>query len=174
MALDMEKRLEEFLAHARSAYGDLQNPDYGFFGDALEVRPWRPVVDRLREFMRVEDWTDREDGVSFTYELQVKRRRRHAPVWSVWLSAVGPFALLGGGPPDIELRRADVVTKPRPDGHADEARIIQVLEEAGIQLLSAEEVEWTVNDFRPWDGRFPVSVFVLLFGESDVPWWHAF
>ena len=170
----MEKRLEEFLAHARSAYGDLQNPDYGFFGDALEVRPWRPVVDRLREFMRVEDWTDREDDVSFSYELMVKQRRRRSFVWVLWLSAVGPFALLAGVPLDTEVSRADVITEPRADGSPEETRIVQVLREAGIQLLSAEEVEWTVNDFRPWDGRFPVSVFVLLFGESDVPWWHAF
>ncbi|MER6793505.1 hypothetical protein [Amycolatopsis mediterranei] len=40
-----------------------------------------------------------------------------------------------------------------------------------MTLLGAEEIEMTV-DFRPPDDRFPVSAFVMLFGESDVPWWH--
>ncbi|MEV7098892.1 hypothetical protein AB0M80_39290 [Amycolatopsis sp. NPDC051045] len=54
---------------------------------------------------------------------------------------------------------------------AEEKRIIEMLREAGLTWLSAGEIEATV-DFHPPDGRFPVSTFVLLFGESDVPWWH--
>jgi hypothetical protein len=165
----MEERLNEFLTYARRAYGDLQNPDYGFFAEALTTEPWRPVVDQLRQFLRVEDWTDREDDVSFSYVLKTGRR---SPAWSLWLSAVGPFALLVYIPGDADLVRADAVTKGRADRPPEEARIVGVLQEAGLQLLSAEEVEASV-DFRPMDGRFPVSVFLLLFGDSDVPWWHV-
>jgi hypothetical protein len=160
--------VDEFLAYARRAYRDLQDPDYGFVAEALAAQPWRPVVDQLRQFLRVEDWTDREDDVSFSYVLKAGRR---SPVWLLWLSAVGPFALLAC-PADTELGRADVVTAPRADGPAEETRIIRVLREARLRLLTAAVVESTV-DFRPPDGRFPTSVFVLLFGDSDVPWWHV-
>ncbi|WP_086858195.1 hypothetical protein [Amycolatopsis lexingtonensis] len=57
-----------------------------------------------------------------------------------------------------------------------EERIVTEAGQAGVRLLSAEEVETTVDfdfDFAPADGRFPVSLFVLLFGDTDVPWWHA-
>ncbi|WP_326948315.1 hypothetical protein OG439_05850 [Amycolatopsis sp. NBC_01307] len=160
--------MEEFLAHARRAYGDLRKPDYGFFQDALATRPWEPVMARLQEFLRVEDWTDREDDVSFSYVLTTGRR---SPGWLLWLSAVGPFALLVYCPADDEIVRADVVVEANPD-RPSEMRVVAVLREAGVRLLSAGEIETTV-DFRPMDGRFPVSLFVLVFGDTDVPWWHA-
>lgn len=59
-----------------------------------------------------------------------------------------------------ELARADVVTGFGEDRQAEEKRIIELLRDAGLTLLSAEEVEATV-DFHPPDGRFPVSTFVM-------------
>ncbi|MDQ7804293.1 hypothetical protein Q5425_11150 [Amycolatopsis sp. A133] len=51
-------------------------------------------------------------------------------------------------------------------GFAEEAHIVGLLQDEGFRLLSAAEVESTVNEFRPW-GRFPVSLFVVLFGDTD-------
>lgn len=162
-------RTEPFLEHARRAYGDLQNPYYGFFAEALNTRPWEPLVDRLRQFVRVEDWTDHVDDVSFSYVLDP----RHGPgFWSLWLSAVGPFALLTYSLSEQEILRSDVVTGVEPDRRTEETRIVTAIQDAGVRLLSAAEIETTV-DFRPGDGRFPVSLFVMVFGETDVPWWHA-
>nr|AFO69392.1 hypothetical protein [Amycolatopsis orientalis subsp. vinearia] len=162
--------MEEFLEHARRAYGDLRKPDYGFFSDALRVRPWEPLVDRLRQLLLVEDWTDREDDVSFSYVLQVSR---DSPAWSLWLSAVGPFALLACTAAGAELVRSDVVVGTGPDMPPEGDRVLALLREAGVRLLSAEEVETTVDGFRAWNGRVLVSLFFVLFGETDVPWWHA-
>jgi hypothetical protein len=161
--------MEEFLGYARRAYGDLQKPDYGFFSQALRDRPWESLVERLRRFLRVEDWTDREDDVSFSYEMQVGRS---SPAWSLWLSAVGPFALLAYSSAGGELLRSDVVVDVGSEMPPEGTEIITLLRDSGVRLLSAEEVETTV-DFRPADGRFPASLFVMLFGDSDVPWWHA-
>lgn len=170
MALGKEDRSEEFLEHARRAYGDLRNPYYGFFADAQGNNPWKPLLRGFGEFLDVEEWTDRTDDVSFSYVLTPHRRSRSS--WSLWLSAVGPYALLAySEDPDTPLARADVVTGSGEDRHAEEKRIIEMLRDAGLTLLSAEEIEMTV-DFHPPDGRFPVSTFVMLFGESDVPWWH--
>jgi len=169
MALGKEDRSEEFLEHARRAYGDLQNPYYGFFSDALRDNRWKSLLDGLGEFLDVEDWTDSLD-VSVSYTLTPRRRRWSG--WSLWLSAVGPYAFLAyGEDPDTPLTRADVVAGAGENRPAEEKRIIELLRAAGLTLLSAEEIEATV-DFRPPDGRFPVSTFVMLFGESDVPWWH--
>ncbi|MFJ1767360.1 hypothetical protein ACIOD2_44000 [Amycolatopsis sp. NPDC088138] len=169
MALGTDDRSEEFLEHARRAYGDLRNPYYGFFADALGNNPWKSLLNGFREFLVVEDWTDPLD-VSFSYVLNSHRRSRSG--WLLWLSGVGPYALLAyGGDPDTTLARADVVTDFGEDRPAEERRIIEMLREAGLTLLSAEEIEATV-DFHPPDGRFPVSTFTMLFGESDVPWWH--
>jgi len=162
--------MDEFLEYARRAYGDLQKPDYGFFAEALRTRPCERLMSRFREFLRVEDWTDREDDVSFSYVLKV---RRGSAGWLLWLSAVGPFAFLVYSPTDDEIVRSDVVTGVRDGGFAEEARIVGLLQDEGFRLLSAIQIESMVNEFRPWDGRFPVSLFVVLFGDTDVPWWHA-
>lgn len=171
---------EEVLAHARRMYGDLHKPNYSFFSEAWERQPWKPVIDELRQFLRVEDWTNGNDDVSFSYVLQpprrfsvLRRERRPALAWSLWLSAVGPFALFAGGPADIELHREEVIVEPRADGPAEEARVVEILKKAGLKLLSADDIEQTVVEFRPWDGRFPASVFVVLFSDTDVPWWHV-
>lgn len=172
---------EEVTRYARQAYGDLHKPDYSFFSTALEEQPWRALADELRQFLRISDETDYEDGVSFCYALEpprrfslLRREPRLAKVWTLWLSAVGPFALFAGGPPYTELVREGVIVEPRPDGPIEEARVIEILKDAGLKLLSAEDIEQTVVEFRPWDGRFPASVFVVLFGDTDVPWWHAY
>jgi hypothetical protein len=169
MALRMDERMEEFLEYARRAYGDLQTPDFGFFQEALATRPWDSLVGRLQLFLRVEDWTDREDDVSFSYVLDTGRRSRG---WLLWLSAVGPFALLVYSPTDEDIVRSEVVTGVDPERRPEEKRIVTAIQEAGVRLLSAEEIETTV-DFRPLDGRFPASLFMMLFGDSDVPWWHV-
>jgi hypothetical protein len=49
-----------------------------------------------------------------------------------------------------------VVTGVTPGRRAEEERIVTAIQEAGVRLLNAEEIETTV-DFRPWDGRFPAS-----------------
>ncbi|WP_328614436.1 hypothetical protein OHS18_41250 [Amycolatopsis sp. NBC_00355] len=170
MALGREDRSEEFLEHARRAYGDLRNPYYGFFADAQENNPWKSLLRGFGEFLDVEEWTDRTDDVSFSYVLSPHRRSRSG--WLLWLSAVGPYAFLAyGDDPDTPLARDDVVTDFGEDRPAEEKRIIELLRNAGLTLLSAEEIEMTV-DFHPPDGSFPVSAFVMLFSESDVPWWH--
>jgi len=149
---------------------DVRNPHYGFFADVQEANPWKSLLNGFGEFLDVEEWTDRSDDVSFSYVLTPHRRSRS--FWLLWLSAVGPYALLAYGEgPDTPLARADVVTGCGENRPAEEDRVIDLLRDAGLTLLSAEEIEATV-DFRPPDGRFPVSTFVMLFGESDVPWWH--
>lgn len=65
-----------------------------------------------------------------------------------------------------------MVTGVIPGRRAEEERIVTAIQEAGVRLLGAEKIETTV-DFRPWDGRFPASLFVMIFGDTDVPWWHA-
>ncbi|MFI9386707.1 hypothetical protein [Kutzneria sp. NPDC052558] len=174
----MDEWVDGVLARARQAYGDLQHPDDGFFALALAEQPWRPVVDRLREFLTVEEWTDREDGVSFSYVLARPRRRREpaGPVWALWLSAVGPYGLLGYGAAGSELAREEVRIAPFPDGPPEQYRLFDVLLAAGVELLSAEQVELSVPEFRPFRAEpdaVPPPMFVLLFGDEDAPWRHA-
>lgn len=59
MAPGKEDRSEEFLDHARRAYGDLRNPYYGFFADVQEDNPWKPLLHGFGEFLDVEEWTGR-------------------------------------------------------------------------------------------------------------------
>ncbi|MCP2168847.1 hypothetical protein [Goodfellowiella coeruleoviolacea] len=190
--------LAEILVHARRAYGDLQNPDYGFFVDPprdrscfdwlwalLGVRtdpedadaetpalpPWCVAIDQLRSFLRAEDWTGPDD-VSYAYTLTTPRPG--GGTWLLWLSGVGPFALLIYVPPDRELaERAHVRTGPWPGNPPEAARVFAILRDAGVTLLRAADVEATVAEFRPWHGEVPASVFTVLFSEDELPWRHA-
>jgi hypothetical protein len=159
----------EIVEYARNAYKDLGDPDYHFFAAALARDPWQGLTNELSAFVKVEDWTDRDNGVGFSYVL-VDRHDKSAS-WSLWLSAVGPFAFLCVNPAHGELRRQDVLVSPIGSTNSVERQIIGAIGASGARLLDAEAVETSV-DFAASDGRFPTSVFVLLFGEDDVPWWH--
>jgi hypothetical protein len=190
--------LGEVLAHARRSYGDLQNPDYGFYSYAPEPRrrfdwlrgllgvrsdpagagveavampSWCAAIDQLRSFLHAEDWTGPDD-VSYSYTLAT--RRSGGGTWSLWLSAVGPFALLTYVPAGHRwIERAHVRTGSWPGGPPEAARIFEILRDAGVQLLRAADVEEAVVEFRPWHGRVPASVFTVLFSDDEVPWWHS-
>jgi len=126
------------------------------------------LLNRLQRFLTVEEWTDREDDVCLSYVLQTGPG---SAVWSLWLSLAGPFALLTSTADGETVARADVVTELTSELPPEAGQILQLLDEAGAQLLSAAEIESTAA-FRPASGTVPASVFVMLFGDTDVPWWH--
>ena len=184
--IGMDEWLDGVLARARDAYGDLRAPTDRFFVEALRDQPWRGVVDRLREFLVVREVTDREDGVSFAYVLTRPRRwtwsrlgvqrRADDSAWVLWLSAVGPYGLVGYGAAGAELAREEVVTAPFAGGPEEQRPVFDVLRGAGVHLLSAEQVETSVPEFRPFrsdEDTVTPTVFTLLFGGEDVPWHHA-
>jgi hypothetical protein len=74
VVLERPGALDEVYDRARAAYGDLHDPDHGFFSRALEVQPWRGLVEQLSEFVKVSDYSDREDGVCFRCSLEERRR----------------------------------------------------------------------------------------------------
>lgn len=163
-SIDQNRLLED----ARRAYGKLDDPDYGFFAAALEGCVWKNVIDELKGIVNVEDWTDREDGVGISLELSARGGGRGSGVWSLWLSAVGPYALLAFSVG--EIRREDVLVSPRPDASCEERRIIEVLREANFLMVSADDAERAVVEFCPEEKDFPSSTFLMIFGESGVPW----
>ncbi|MEV1118193.1 hypothetical protein AB0I91_24280 [Actinosynnema sp. NPDC049800] len=159
--------MDDVLRYARAAYGDLGKPDYSFFQRARENNPWAGLLKSLSARFKLEDWTDWEDGVGFSYTVRSRADSNRS--WSLWLSAVGPYALLCANVAET-LRRQDVITFA-DEADPDPADLVRELHAASLTLLTADEVETTV-DFTSFEGKYPASTFVLLFGEEDVPWWH--
>ncbi|PRX44432.1 hypothetical protein B0I32_15119 [Nonomuraea fuscirosea] len=159
--------VDDILRHARAAYGDLRKPDYLFFRHAQENNPWAGLLKSLSARFKLEDWSDWEDGVGFSYAVRGRADSKRS--WSLWLSAVGPYAFLCANVAET-LRRQDVITSADVTD-PDPAELVRELHAAGATLLTADEIETTV-DFTSFEGKYPASTFVLLFGEEDVPWWH--
>jgi len=176
MGLGSEDRLTEIYQFARHAYHDLNDPDYGFFADGNRRKTLSAVINRLRQLVDVTDWSDYEDGVSLRSTLEEKRHwwqsKSTEPIWTLWLSAVGPFGLLLETPvTSSELSRDDVVMTIDESESQLGRRITGILREEGVRLLAPADVEATVG-FKPYHEVFPVTAFVMLFEEENVPWWH--
>lgn len=154
---------ERVLAAIHAAYRSLSEPHFGFVRLEPDERS-AAIVAALGRRFDAEDLTDVNTDVSFRYRL----RGRHGSYF-LSLSMVGPFALLlrargdGLGTP-IES------TEDARDRH--ERRIVEMLLDAGLELLDAELLGQPVDlALSARDEGDVVTLFQALISDEDgVPW----
>lgn len=147
-------------------YGSVSEPDYSFVTKALAARPYADLVHRLAALVDVEETTDPNDDVSFRYVLT-----REGDAWAVSLSMVGPYGLL------VRLSEPgghEVITDRATAESDREAKILALLEDAGIHLLSREAAERPIALRRPGDEDEQARIYhAVISDEPLLPWEDA-
>ncbi|MFC9973757.1 hypothetical protein ACFVH6_22955 [Spirillospora sp. NPDC127200] len=160
----MEPLLSEVLTCVTAAFGDLARPDFAAVSRTLREEPYRSVLASLpRHFDIIEPNGDEEDH-SFTYIVEQAGAR-----WAVYLSAVGPYAVLG------RLRRDEswhAVLTPDAEGlTAGERTIIDRVRAAGLSFLDRRILEYPVPLRLDIAEPGNLRVFQALFTDTDIlPW----
>jgi hypothetical protein len=125
--------------------------------------PYSPLFDELARKFPVEDDTDINDDVCFTFLVTAAR------VLAVKLSMVGPYAVVmavSSAEPDAPLT---VVPGPDAAANDDERAVLRILGRHGFRVLTEEELERSVR-FTLEDAEI-VPLYRALFAfEGLLPW----
>ncbi|MFH8380821.1 hypothetical protein ACH4E7_07750 [Kitasatospora sp. NPDC018058] len=173
---NQEARIEGYLDRARLTYGTLEDPDFSFTARAFNEQPYRDLVAKLAEIVKVEDMTDLNDNTCFDYGL-IQRRAE----WKLKLSMVGPYAMLTrvtrGWPRRFRILSVEVVEEPTA---GTEQAIVELVREAGFTMISAADAEYSVR-FAADPGAEPVDgpLYRVLFSTipeevEDLSWRYRY
>ena len=123
-----------YLDFVTKAYGSLEQPDFSFVKTVVQKRPYEPVIRRVRDYAAVEELTDTDDDVCFSYLLKGR-----ANLWKLDLSMIGPFGIFVRA--GSQMAPNDFVVPNKSDLSGYEVKIIDLLSAGGIRLLSSRELE---------------------------------
>lgn len=154
----------KYLEVLTTAYKSLEQPDFGFVRKVLSARPYDPLIKRMRDYAVVEECTEAEEDVCFSYFL----KGRNA-LWKLDLSVVGPYGLF------VRLRNRvspdDFLVYSRIDLTGFELKIMGLLEKAGVKLLSTEELMMKTPMTLYNTEREKVRLYQALFSDREkLPW----
>ena len=154
----------KYLDVLASAYKNLDQPDFGFVRKVFSARPYDPLIKRMRDYAVVEECTEAEDDVCFSYLL----KGRNA-LWKLDLSVVGPFGIF------VRLRNRveaeDFIVYSREDLTGFEVKMADLLKRAGVKLLSMDELSVAMPMTLYNTGRDKVRLYQALFSDRDrLPW----
>jgi hypothetical protein len=154
----------KYLDVLASAYKNLDQPDFGFVRKVFSARPYDPLIKRMRDYAVVEECTEAEDDVCFSYLL----KGRNA-LWKLDLSVVGPYGIF------VRLRNRveseDFIVYSRDDLTGFEVKMADLLKRAGVKLLSMDELNVAMPMTLYNTGRDKVRLYQALFSDRDrLPW----
>lgn len=154
----------KYLDVLASVYKSLDQPDFGFVRKVFSARPYDPLIKRMRDYAVVEECTEAEDDVCFSYLL----KGRNA-LWKLDLSVVGPYGIF------VRLRNRveaeDFIVYSRDDLTGFEVKIADLLKRGGVKLLSMEELNVAMPMTLYNTGRERVRLYQALFSDRDrLPW----
>jgi hypothetical protein len=146
------------------SYGSVERPNWSFVNDVVSRNPYDGLTEELARFGHLEDDTDVNCDVSFTYLV----RRRQRPI-SVRLSMVGPYALLLVATSDHPDGPLDVISTVDDAGSQDERAIVELLDQQGFKVMSGETLERTIRFSLNNEQVAPLYRALFSF-EEEIPW----
>ncbi len=153
---------DAILRAIEETYGSLAEPNYAFVEKALLAQPYARLLDGLSRLGELDETTDVNDDVSFRYVLA-----RDDEEWAVSLSMVGPYALLLRLPP-----REPPVVVTAASGSTHEAELVELIERAGVRLLSRKALEREIPFRRPGADEESAFVYHAIISDESLPWWR--
>ncbi|NVO32355.1 hypothetical protein [Hymenobacter lapidiphilus] len=139
-----------------AAYGSATEPHYGFSLRAFNRRPYQAIVDELSRDFILEDLTDLNYEVAFSYE--VRGQEQH----NLRLSLVGKFCVLYRSFSEIETSAKQLDT--------EEAKaILQLVERHGLTRLDPAMLQQrTCLEHRQGRTAVLMTVWEALFDYSEL------
>lgn len=144
----------EIMASLLDKYGSLERPTFFFVESALAKRPYDDIVQKLSKYFNIEETTDPNEDVSFVFALS-----QGVDSWLLQLSMIGPYAIILGD--------HDVVTTDGDDRSEFEEKILEVLLNNDIKVLSSAYLQQyiSLNLFNTDVGN--VRIYQALFSDVD-------
>ena len=163
MIMDQD-RIEFFKDVIVTKYKSFDNPDFAFVKRGFASRPYEPVVKRLRDYAAVEELTEADDDVCFSYFLKGR-----AALWKLDLSLVGPFGIF------VRLKnkvdRDDFLFPARSDLVDFEVKMIDILKASGIRFLTADDLTLKLPMTLFNTAKDATCVYQALFSDRpNLPW----
>ena len=145
-------------------YKSLEHPDFSFVKKGFSSRPYDPLIKRLRDYAAVEECTEAEDDVCFSYFLKGRDS-----LWKLDLSLVGPFGLF------VRLKARigteDFLCAGKGDLNGYERKILDLLKNSGIKLLTVKDLSQEVPMTLFNTGKGKVCLYQALFSDREaLPW----
>jgi hypothetical protein len=160
----MDDKAAFFRDYVVSAYKSLENPDFSFVKKGFASRPYDPVIKRLRDYAAVEELTEADDEVCFSYLLKGR-----AALWKLDLSLVGPFGVFARL--KNRVAREDFLFAGKQDLVDFEGKVVDILKGAGIRLLNAEDLEVKMPVALFVAGKDEARLYQALFSDRPkLPW----
>jgi hypothetical protein len=146
---------KQLTADLWSAYEDLDHPRRRFALTASYVGPPQELLDKLRQIATIEDDTDLNCEVCFTFHLNLQ------PMLIVRLSMVGPYAVLYRVGESV----SHAIAAEKACRTEDERMAYRAIESSGYQILSAGHLQPTVALALP--DHDEVTVYEALFEPEN-------
>jgi hypothetical protein len=150
--------------HVISTYEVMDDPQYFKISRVLETRPYELLIAAIGLEFNVTDTTDENDDVAFVHALG-----RQGRSWVLGLSAVGPFALFARVDPTSQAWTS-ILIPDSADLDEREQRTMQKLKDAGLRLLSQEELEAAVPVTLPGEDSRATAYHALFVNSGVLPW----
>jgi hypothetical protein len=147
-------------------YKSLDQPDFSFVKRAFGARPYDPLIKRLRDYCVVEEMTQAEDDVCFTYLV-----KGQSALWRLDLSIVGPFAIF------VRVKNRvssdDFLFPGRVDLTGFETKVLDLMKSAGIKLMTTQELSVEMPMTLYNTNKKKVCLYQALFSDRELPLWEA-
>jgi hypothetical protein len=156
--------LRKFREILSTAYKNLDEPDFTFVKKVFNARPYDPLIKRLRDYAAVEELCEAEDDVCFSFLL-----KGQASLWKLDLSVVGPFGIFARMKARTEP--GDFLHYGKEDVVGFERRILDILQSAGIKLMTVDELSIDMPMTLFNTDRAKVKLYQALFSDREpLPW----
>lgn len=138
------------------SYGSMYNPNYSFVAKSFEKQPYKKVISEISTRLLVEDITDINYDVSFSYIL----KNEELAEYSLQLSMVGRFFTLS------KLGTARQVVQVLSQGFSDdEMFILLILDDNGFLLIDESTLQLE-SQLRDNGSGERLCVYQALFTNS--------
>ena len=158
-----EENLTLYMPYIKEAYRSFETPDFSFAKKTLSARPYDRLIKVLRNYAAIEEHTQGEEDVCFSYFLKGR-----AALWKLDLSIVGPFAMFVRL--SNSINRQDFLHHRSGDLIDFERKIIDTIRAGGIKFMTCDELETKVPVTLVNTPKEEVSLYQTLFTDRPVPW----
>ncbi|HEY6796549.1 MAG TPA: hypothetical protein VI248_17880 [Kineosporiaceae bacterium] len=143
------------------AYGGMAARDFTFVSEARQEERYASLLVRLRRQVKVTDVTNWEEDVAYRLGIDTSR-----PGWVLWLSLVGPFAVIHEGWSRNSTPRPSSIYPPHRPVDVDVSSIIDTVESFSLRFLAVHELLRPI-DFVSVQGETPVPLYRALFTDEE-------
>lgn len=157
----MKNIIEKITQEIVQKYQDLDNPKYFFIKEEDSKKLYSSLIEKLKKFFKVNDFTDFNESVCYHYLLENKEIRIN-----LFLSIIGPYALVL----NEKLKKGNKKIITIDNKETCYEVLLSILLSEHIEILSPEILEYPIpiNLFNT--SKKDAIIYQAVFMDSEQPW----